>query len=396
MSALQWITCACAAATMFGLLQLVAGYWAVRRHEARRPALTTFQPSVTVLKPLHGDEPLLEDALGSFFVQSYPSYQIVFGVAEANDPALLVVNRLRARYPDVDVAVIVNPLRTGANRKVGNLINMLPAAKHGVLVISDSDIHVRPDYLQAVLSELGQEGTGLVTTAYIGRPASPSLAARLAAAQINQSFLPGALLGRMLGRQDCLGATMALRRKTLDAVGGFAVLADHLADDNRLGQLVRALGLRVELAATMTATTVPETRLSDLIGHELRWARTMRFVTPAGLACSVLQYPLAWAALTAMLSGGTALAIVLACLAWFGRALIACALRSILNVSIKPDAALSWWFLPLRDALSVGLIAASFCGDGVLWQGYSLSARDPRPVSAIPRTHSISAQPNTV
>lgn len=386
MSALQWIACACACATMFSLLQSLAGCWAVQRHQARRPAFPTSQPAVTVLKPLLGDEPLLEDALASFFVQSYPSYQIVFGVAEANDPALLVVDRLRARHPQVDVAVVVNSLQVGANRKIGNLANMLLAAKHAVLVISDSDIHVRPDYLQAVLSELGRDGTGLVTTAYTGLAASSSLAALLGAAQINQSFLPGALLGRMLGRQDCLGATMALRRETLDTVGGFQVLVDHLADDNRLGRLVRSLGLRVELAATTTATTVPETCLSDLIGHELRWARTMRFVTSAGLACSVLQYPLAWAALTAVLSGGAVSAIVLACLTWLGRALVARELCSILCLGLKPEATLSWWLLPLRDALSVGLIIASFCGDGVLWRGYSLSARDPGPKSSRPRS----------
>jgi ceramide glucosyltransferase len=244
-----------------------------------------------------------------------------------------------------------------------------------VLVISDSDMHVRPDYLQAVISELICEATGLVTTIYTGRPASSSFAALLGAAQIDQRFLPGALLGRLLGRQDCLGATMALRRETLAAIGGFAALADHLADDNKLGRLVRLLGLRVELAATMTATTVPETSLSDLIRHELRWARTMRFAAPAGLACSVLQYPMAWATLTVALSRASVPAIVLACLAWLGCGVVARMLRSTLG--LKPEAALSWWLLPLRDALSLCVIVASFCGARVLWRGNSLSARDP-------------------
>lgn len=377
MSVLQWGACICAAATIFGLLQMLAGCWVVQAHAARRAGGSAWQPAVTVLKPLHGDEPLLEAALESFFVQAYPSFQIVFGVAEADDGALRHVDRLRARYPEVDVAVVIDPSRSGANRKVCNLANMLVTARHAVLVICDSDIHVRPDYLQAVLSELGREGTGLVTTVYTGRPAYSNLVALLAAAQIDQNFLPGALLGRMMGRQDCLGATMALRRETLDAVGGFAALADHLADDNRLGQLVKLLGLRVGVAATVTATTVPEACLSALIQHELRWARTIRFVTPTALACSVLQYPLVWAALTTVASRGAAWAVGLACLAWLGRGFAASWLH--LALAQEPGRALPWWLLPLRDALSVGLILASLNGDRVLWRGHSLSARVPEP-----------------
>lgn len=373
MSASPWIASASATVTILGLLQSLAGCWAVRCHVARRPAASGWQPAVTVLKPLLGDEPLLEDALESFFVQDYPSYQIVFGVADPDDGALRVVDRLRARYPRVDVSVVIDAAQLGSNRKIGNLANMLEAARHAVLVVSDSDIHVRPDYLQAVLSALGRKGTGLVTTVYAGRPAFLNPVALLAAAQINQSFLPGALLGRLAGRQDCLGATMALRRETLDAIGGFAVLADHLADDNRLGRLVASLGLRVDVAATMTETTVSETCLSELIGHELRWARTMRLVAPAGLACSVLQYPLAWAATAAVSSGGATWAIVLACIAALGRALAA----RWLGVTLDLGPALAWWLLPLRDALSVGLVAASFAGDGVTWRGHALQARAP-------------------
>ena len=368
MTVLPWISYACLTATVFGLLQMLSGCWAVRHHVARGPAASAWQPAVTVLKPLFGDEPLLEDALESFFLQAYPAYQIVFGVADADDGALPIVDRLCGRYPGVDVSVVIDPTQLGSNRKVGNLAHILRAAKHTVLVISDSDMHVRPDYLAAIVSALGRKGTGLVTTVYVGYPASLNAVALLAAAQINQNFLPGVLLGRLVGRQDCLGATMALRRETLDAIGGFAVLADHLADDNRLGRLVASLGLRVDVAATMTATTVPETCLSELIEHEFRWARTMRFVAPAGLAGSVLQYPLAWAAMAFVSSDGAVWAIVLACIATLGRVLAARWLRSVLDL----DPGLPWWLLPLRDALSIGLIAASFAGAGVVWRGHSL------------------------
>ena len=208
------------------------------------------------------------------------------------------------------------------NRKVGNLINMLPAAKHDVLVIADADMHVAPDWLHRLVVALEEPGVGLVTTIYTGLPVgplprplprgegrghSPPLRRGLAegpalgAAQINHYFLPGALLARAMGRQDCLGATMMLRRETLERIGGFAALVDHLADDNVLGRLVQRLGLRVALADTIPATTVPETSLRALWRHELRWARTIRALVPVQFAASVLQYPLVWAALAVLL-----------------------------------------------------------------------------------------------
>ena len=235
------------------------------------------------------------------------------------DTALPVVRRLQARFPDCDIAVVVDPTAHGPNRKVANLINMLPAAKHDALVIADADVHVAADWLWRLVAALEAPGVGLVTTVYTGLPAHgplpptpsrkgrgslPLAVSRLGAMQINHYFLPGALLARAMGRQDCLGATMALRRETLERIGGFAALVNHLADDNVLGRLVQGLGLRVALADTVPATTVPETTLGALWRHELRWARTIRALVPVQFAASVLQYPLVWAVLAVLLAGG--------------------------------------------------------------------------------------------
>ena len=251
---------ACTAALLsgVGLAQAMSGWLAVRRfmRHARQSELRDPQP-ITVLKPLHGDEPLLEQALESVCVQDYPAaWQVVFGVSRPDDAALPVVQRLRSRFPGRDLAVVVDETIHGPNRKVGNLINMLSAAKHDVLVIADSDVHVAPDWLRQLAGALAHPGVGLVTTIYTGLPASG--VATLGAAQINHYFLPGALLARSLGRQDCLGATMALTRETLARVGGLASLVDHLADDNVLGRLVQRLGLKVVLADTVPTTTVSE------------------------------------------------------------------------------------------------------------------------------------------
>lgn len=394
-----------------GIVQAIAGAWLTRRFAARPRALAHARPPVTVLKPLHGDEPRLEDALASTCAQDYPAFQIVFGVHHAEDKALAVVERVRARCPWVDIAVVTDSRSHGANPKVSNLINMLPAAKHDLLVIADSDLHVAPDWLERIVAALEAPGVGLACTLYAGLPATGALTERLAATQITHTFLPGALLARALGRQDCLGATMALRRETLAAIGGLAALADHLADDNVLGRRVQALGLQVVLADTVPATTVPEATFGALWRHELRWARTIRALTPGPFAASVLQYPTVWALMALALSGGTAWAWGMFEMAWVARAMSARAvdraLRPRLPLPAREEARRrGWlqrradgqapspcplpqregevgeglafrpplWLVPVRELLSVGVMLASYGGARVDWRGQDLQA----------------------
>ena len=336
---------------------------------------------ITVLKPLHGDEPLLAKALTTLCEQDYPpGFQIVFGVGDARDTAIPVVHALQARYPDLDIALMVEGARHGANPKVGNLINMLPAARHAIIVIADSDVHAREDYLRALARTLERPGVGLATTLYTGLPAFAVPAGQLGATQITHIFLPGALLSRALGRRDCLGATMALRRDTLERIGGLESLKDHLADDNVLGQRVRAAGLDVALAPTMVATTVPERGLAALWRHELRWARTIRALEPAGFAASLLQYPIFWALLAIPASAGASWAWGVFLFAWLSRALTATAIdRSV--APITPGLALRCpvWLLPARDVLSAVEWAASHAGRRVDWRGLTLEADTPPP-----------------
>lgn len=370
------------------------------------PAIT--RPPVTVLKPLHGEEPLLEEALTTLCRQDFPDYQIVFGVQDPDDPAVAIVHRLQARFPDLDIVLTADPTLHGRNRKIGNLINMMAAARHDVLVVSDADVHVRPDYLDRLVATLQQPGVGLVSTLYAGLPAtgpasdSPCLPGSLGATHITHGFLPGAVLARALGRQDCLGATMCLRRHDLEAIGGFAALVDHLADDNVLGQRINALGLTVALADTVSLTTVPETSLYALFRHELRWARTIRTLEPAGFAASVLQYPLAWALLTIVLTGGALWAAGFFFIAWVLRAVAGLAVDAALarlwtqnreteaspaeRQELRDTAALAFscpvGLLPLRDVLSVGVMLASYGGRQVDWRGHDLYADTPPPITA--------------
>ena len=355
----------CAGLAGAGIAQSAVGYALLRRKRREIPPTLINWPAITVLKPLCGDEALLEAALSSFCTQDYPEFQIVFGVQSAADPALETVARIKQRHPTVAIDVVVDGTRHGRNAKVGNLINMFPAARHDLIVIADSDIHAPTDTLRSVAAALMQPGVGLVSTLYTGLPATGALAGALGAAQINHSFLPGALMARSLGRQDCLGAIMALQRSTLTSIGGLASLSDHLADDALLGQLVRDKDLRVDLATAIPATTVPETRMAALVAHELRWMRTVKSVAPIGFVLGAMQYPLFWAAMMVAFKVDLAAAWVGFLTVWLIRGVLAELFDRLLQTATR----LPMWCIPFRDVLSVATILASYRSNRVAWRG---------------------------
>ncbi len=357
-----------------GLLQGLAGLIAVRSFMRRPVRRCPKTPSVTILKPICGAEPFLEEALASFCVQSYPApVQIVIGAHDGADPALHAARRVKSRFPSADIVLLADPARRGVNGKIANLINMLPYAKHDILVIADSDLHVDRDYLRRVVAELMVPGTGLVTTLPGAEPATRTLAAHLGTAHLAHTFLPSALLAQALGRQDCLGGTMALSSTTLNRIGGLPAIADDLADDNVLGRKVLSLGLGVRLANTLPSVTVQETSLRALWQHELRWGRTIASVAPISHAACLVQYPLFWACAAVLVSAGASWSLLTLAIAWAGRAMLVRTIEaSLAKRRARPVPRMPVWLLPLRDVLSVALIAASFCGDTVVWRGRRL------------------------
>ena len=228
-----WLTPLAALSALLGGIGIgvvAAGAVAVRRFAAEAPPLPRQRPAVTVLKPVCGSEPRLEAALASILAQDYPAFQVVFGVQAPDDPALPVVRRLQARFPHVDTAVVIDPALHGSNRKVSNLVNMAERATQPIVVFADSDMLVEPDYLDRVVAALDAPGVGAVTCLYRG-VAVPGLWSRLAVQWIDHHFLPNVLVGLALGlAKPCFGSTIALRRDTLDSIGGFPALKDRLAD----------------------------------------------------------------------------------------------------------------------------------------------------------------------
>jgi ceramide glucosyltransferase len=370
-----------------GLVQCLLGVIVVRRFAGRRDTAPPRDfPPITILRPLCGDEPLLEEALISCFRQDYPDFQIIFGIQDPNDPALAVLRRVRDCFPERDVAIVVDPTPHGSNRKVANLINMLPSAKHDVLVISDSDLHLPPDYLERLVSALEQPGTGLVTSLYIGLPPTKKgWVSRMGSTQITHGFLPGVLLSRALGREDCLGSTAMFRRDTLERTGGLRALAQLLAEDNVLGQRVRNLGLSVALADTVPSATVPEPTLHALWQHEIRWTSTIRALAPVSLCGSTLQYPLFWALLALAASGAATWAAILFVAAWAVRVVSAGIIDTALRPMVgRPAFATPFWMPPLRDILSIAEIATSFGVSEVVWRGHRLGTNSDSRLLPMP------------
>lgn len=342
---------------------VVASTWAAVRF-ARRPAENCDnRPPVSVLKPLHGAEPGLSENLRSFVEQDYPELQVVFGVRSPADTALPIARKIVQSHRGQDLGLVVNPRANGSNLKIANLENILPSARHSILMLADSDMRVEPGYVASVTAPLQDPRTGVVTCLYKG-VSSGGFWSDLGAQQINFGFLPAAMLGEQMGwGGGCFGATIALRREVLERIGGLARLRNELADDHRIGSAVRALGLHVVVSRYIVENRVSEANFRDLWHHELRWARTTRLMAPGGYAGSVVMHTVAISAL-AMLATGMSLTACgffgMSCLLRWGSAAI---LGRLFGLPTK-----GLWLLPLRDLLTFAVFVASFCGRRVSWR----------------------------
>jgi len=363
-----WSAVAALLIALVGCGYLLAATILVGRFAGVPPATSAATPAVTILKPLHGDEAGLFDNLMSFAQQRYAgAVQIVCGVADARDPAVASVERLRAASTASAVELVIDPTIHGANRKVANLINMAPRIRHDVVIVSDSDIRVDPDYLARVIAALQQQGVGAVTCLYHG-VAATGLWSQLNALAINAHFLPSVVLGLASGlAQPCFGSTIALKRATLEEIGGFAAVADRLDDDYAIGAAVRQRGHAVAIPPFTVAHLCSEPSLRELWRHELRWARTIRSIAPLGHAGSVVMHALPWALVALALAPWSGLLVSAAAMTLAAILCRAALLRQVaLGLALPPQ---PYWLLPVRDLMSFAVFVASFLGRSVRWRG---------------------------
>lgn len=365
-----WLSLIALLVAATGCAYLIAAAILISRSVRKSPQLRAEAvPGVTILKPLHGNEPGLFENLSSFCTQDYPGHtQIVFGVQDPSDASVAVVKRLQDAWPSRDLDLVIETKVHGLNRKVSSIVNMASRIQQDVVVVADSDMRVNPDYLSQVVAALDQPGVSAVTCLYYGVPVT-GIWSGLCAFAINAHFLPGVVFGTALGlARPCFGSTVALRRQTLGEIGGFKPFVDRLADDYAMGEALRAGGGTISIPPFAIAHMCTQFSLGDFWRHELRWARTIKSIDPVGYACSIVAHPLPWALTAALLGAGSTTFLSAIAIAAASIVCRVALLRQVERAYALPLQA--YWLVPAGDLLSFIVFVVSFFGRYVNWRGY--------------------------
>ena len=354
------------------VLTAVPGYLRERRAaEAELRKRPGFTPPLTLLKPLAGAEPDLEAHLASFFEQDYPEFEILFCAREPNDAGLEIARRVAARFPQIPAKFFSTGEPPYINAKVASMELMEKSAAHDILVISDSDVRVTPDYLRAVALPFADEKVGGMCCPYRGIAAGGGLWARLEAVGMSVEMTAGVLVARMMeGMQFVLGPTMAFRRDAIRRMGGFKVTADYCADDFVLGNETFKLGQTVVLSHHAIDHIVINLSLMASLKHQVRWMKSTRFSRPKGHFGTALTFSMPFGLL------GLAAGVLLGHVGW-GVALLSWAVATRLALSLAVGRSVvrdpSWFNLfvlyPVRDLMGFFFWAVSYMGSRILWRG---------------------------
>jgi ceramide glucosyltransferase len=353
---------AMAAAAYYCLAIVAAATW-------RRPVpglSHSATPPLSILKPIHGRDPQFYDAIRSHATQDYPEFEILFGAANPEDPALTDIRRLQREFPERRIEIVI--VRSDApNAKVGLLEELARRARHAVLLVNDSDIVVEPGYLRAVTAPLSDPAVGLVTCLY--RAAAESWPSRSEALGIATEFAPSVLVARLLGVAEfALGSTMVFRAETLERIGGFPAIANYLADDYQLGRRIAQLGYRIEFAPVVVETDLGAEDWRATWRHQLRWSRTIRVSRPSGYYGYVVTHATLWS-LVALAAGqwpaaAIAMGARLVAGVWIGAGILR-------DAKVLRDC----WMIPLRDLFGFAIWAGGVFGDTVQWRDQELKLR---------------------
>ena len=376
-SVLTIVAAVCALLALAGAAYFGLCVWAACRFlkQARQPVGPEFAPAVSLLKSLKGLDPHMYEAFRSHCWFDYREYELLFGAADPNEPALALVARQQREFPQRAIRVVLTPKSLGLNGKVSTLAQMIPEARFEHILINDSDIVAPPDYLRRVMCRLVDERVGMVTSLYRGLAGS-TFASRMEALGLSTDFMGGVLVAREMegGVRFALGATMATRKSVLREIGGLEALVDYLGDDYELGARTAAAGYTVELADVVVETALPDYTLGQFWAHQMRWARNVRDRRPSQYFGLIVTFGLAWGMLGV-------LAAPHAWWSWAGLAIIAGARffaavvvgRGVLgDLHVLRDL----WLIPLRDLTALAVWFASFAEDEIEWRGMKFRVRD--------------------
>lgn len=346
-------------------------YFGPRREAAQRA--NEFTPPASILKPVRGLDRDAYENFASFCRLDYPEYEILFCVSDASDPAIPVIEKIMADFPQREIRLYVGSRELGASSKVNKLCRLVGEAKHELLVISDSDVRVGQNYLRSVASPFTDPSVGAVT-AFFRSEVAGSFGARLDAAGSAVEFATAALLAQWLeGIRFTLGATMATTKARLSEIGGFEAIRNHYVDDYELGSRIAALGYSIKLAQDPVVLVYPRETLRQFIRHELRWTIGLRHVRAGGHAAIAFTFGLPWTILAAAIAPTHAVAgfYVLAYL------FLRYSVYGVVGIwALNDPVAREWWILaPVRDAIHFGVWVASFFSNRICWRGLEFQVK---------------------
>jgi ceramide glucosyltransferase len=374
-SLLRWMVLVVALAPLaYYLIAIYCEWDYFRKIRHTKPERSEFTPPASVLKPVRGVDDEAYGNFASFCRLDYPKYEILFAVADADDPVLPILKKLRSDFPERNIRVITDVPQLGANRKLNNLAALAVEAKHDVLVISDSDVRVVPSYLREVAAKFVDPQVGVVTAFFRGETRG-SLGAELAALVLATETVPNALVARKVeGKvQFAFGWTMATTKEHLRSVGGFEDMVNVHSDDFELGNRIAARGLKIELLPVPAEMRFAPETFRQYLRHELRWAIGLKNVRPVGYCGLLLTFGLPWTILAMMVVPTVGAAI------GYAAAYLVLRLGQVwlagvwgLNDSVTKK---SWWLTPFRDLVNFAVWIAGFFSNQIVWRGVSYRVR---------------------
>lgn len=348
---------------------------------SRRP-VSDFTPPVSILKPIHGLDRETYENYAGFCTQEYPEFEILFCVGDDRDPAVPVIEKLIADFPQRAIRLLIGSEPVGASDKVNKLCRMVREARHDIVIVSDSDVRVEPGFLRAVVIRFSDPKVGGVTCLYRGLT-DGGFAADLEALGNSADFAPGVLVARYLGELDfMLGAVMATTKKHLAEIGGFESLADYFCDDYELGNRIASRGYRVELSRFPVEIVYPRETIGEAFRHQLRWNLSIRYSRPWGHFGLIFTNALPWAVVVGTIATWRLAVIYLASALLFRILMgISVGLRGMRDRLVLRKL----WLLPLRDAFAFVVWMTSFFPQRIHWRDRQFRVRDKRLVPVAPR-----------
>ena len=355
---------------------------AARRFFAKRllPLAADFTPPVSILKPIYGLDRETYENYASFCRQDYPEFEILFCVSDDRDPAVPVIQKIIADFPERSIRLLVGSEPVGASDKVNKLCRMVREARHEIVIVTDSDVRVDPGFLRAIAGAFRDPEVGGVTCLYRGFT-DGSFAAGLEVMGNSTDFAAGVLVNWLGGKIDfMLGAVMATSKKNLAEIGGFEALVDYFCDDFELGNRIARNGHHIELSTFPVSIVYPRETLAEAFRHQVRWNLSIRYSRGAGHLGLIFTQGLPWTILAALVA--PSLTIALAYVAAY------VVLRSEMarNVGVwgMQDRALraKLVLLPVRDAFAFVVWLASFFPQRIRWRDKEFYVRNRRLIPA--------------